>query len=260
MIRLAISSQKGGVGKTTLAINLAYAFARSGCRTILVDADPQGSVGLSLTRQSRHLRGFYDFLEDPAMRAGGIVMKTRLPTFALVAAGQGSEYEAGSALKEGSGRRVRDFMEELADLNYEVCLFDTAAGCFGMTAEILTAPTAVLVPQQAEPLGVRSVPKMLSTLGRMKSDCPQLQVLGVVLTMVKEDLPESTEASCALRRLLPAEMVMRTEIPRDDLFVKASARGVPAGAMREGGEILRAFDALREELEKRIVKPDRKEK
>jgi len=60
---LAITSQKGGVGKTTLSINLAYAFARSGRKTLLVDTDPQGSVGLSLTRQSRHLSGFYDFLK-----------------------------------------------------------------------------------------------------------------------------------------------------------------------------------------------------
>lgn len=259
MIRLAISSQKGGVGKTTLAINLAYAFARSGRRTVLVDSDPQGSVGLSLTRQSRHLRGFYDFLEDPTMKAGEVLLKTRLPTFALVPAGQGSDYHSGRAIREGSGRRARDFMQELTNLGYEICLFDTAAGCFGMTAEILTAPAAVLVPQQAEPLGVRSVPKMLTALGRMREDCPQLQVVGVVLTMMKEDLPESAEASTSLRRLLPPQMVLQTEIPRDDLFVRASARGVPAGALPEGGEIFKAFDALRQEVEKRIVKPNRRQ-
>lgn len=60
VITLAITSQKGGVGKTTVAINLAHAFARSGRRTLLVDSDPQGSVGLSLTRQSRHLTGFFE--------------------------------------------------------------------------------------------------------------------------------------------------------------------------------------------------------
>ena len=64
VVTIAISSQKGGVGKTTVAINLAHAFGRNGSRTVLVDADPQGSVGLSLTRQSRLLSGFYDYIDD----------------------------------------------------------------------------------------------------------------------------------------------------------------------------------------------------
>ena len=78
MITIVVSSQKGGVGKTTVSINLAYAFARSGKRTLLVDADPQGSVGLSLTRQSRLLSGFYDALDDSSLGLEKLVVPTRL--------------------------------------------------------------------------------------------------------------------------------------------------------------------------------------
>lgn len=252
VISLAISSQKGGVGKTTLGINLAHAFARRGRRTLLVDSDPQGSVGLSLTRQSRHLRGYYDFLDHPEMTVQEILLPTRLETLALVPSGQSSDYDLGTEPAGASRHRTRSFLEEVEKAGYEVCVFDTAAGFFGVTADILAAASAVLVPQQAEPLGVRSVPKMLEALGRMRAVNPRLQVLGVVLTMVNANLPESVEAASALRRLLPSGMVMDQEIGRDDLFIKASAKGVPAGVMRDGKVVLRTFDQLCGELNRRM--------
>jgi chromosome partitioning protein len=255
VITLAITSQKGGVGKTTLAINLAHAFARNGRRTLLVDSDPQGSVGLSLTRQSRHLSGFYDMLGNPSVSAETIIVPTRMPTLSLVAAGHSSAYELGGGSMGVTLHRVRCFLAEIEALKYDICIFDTAAGLFGATADVLSASTGVIVPQQAEPLGVRSVPKMLEALSRMRVVNPQLQVLGVVLTMVKEELAESRESASALRSLLPEEMVMKTEIPRDDLFVRASARGLPVGVMEDGSEALATFESLRTELERRIVPP-----
>jgi len=80
-------------------------------------------------------------------------------------------------------------------------------------------------------------------------------VLGVVLTMVKKELSESLESAQALRGLLPQEMVMKTEIPRNDLYVQASARGLPVGVMEEGAETLSTFEQLRLELEQRISPP-----
>lgn len=252
MITLAITSQKGGVGKTTLAINLAHAFARNGRRTLLVDSDPQGSVGLSLTRQSRHLSGFYDMLGNPSVSAEKIIVPTRMDTLSLVASGHSSAYELGGGSMGVTLHRVRCFLDEAEALNYDVCIIDTAAGLYGATADVLSASTGVIVPQQAEPLGVRSVPKMLEALARMRVVNPQLKVLGVVLTMVKDDLVESVESAEALRNLLPPEMVMKTEILRDDLFVRASARGLPVGVMEEGLKSLATFESLRVELEQRI--------
>lgn len=249
MITIVVSSQKGGVGKTTVSINLAYAFARSGKRTLLVDADPQGSVGLSLTRQSRLLTGFYDAIDDPSIGMDKLVVPTRLRTMSIVPAGQRSEYELVEESLSESQTGIRRFLRMAEEDGYEVCIIDSAAGLFGVTADVLALCDSVIIPQQAEPLGVRSVPKMLEALTRMRAVNPHLNILGVVMTMVQNRLPESIDAVAALRDLLPPNMVLRNVVHRDDLFIRASAKGLPVGVMKEGSEILEVFDGLRKEIE-----------
>lgn len=257
MNTIAISSQKGGVGKTTVAINLSHAFARFGQRTLLIDADPQGSVGLSLTRQSRLLHGFYDLVSDPERSLNEVVVSTRMETLCLMPAGQASAYDFEASAAALPADRLGQILREASEAGFDYCFIDTAAGLFGATATILGQADAVLVPQQSEPLGIRSVPKMLEALVRMRETNPTLEILGVVLTMVQRDLVESREAALSLRKLLPAELVLRTAIPRDDLFIKASARGLPVGVMQEGSEVLRVFEELRNEIAARLISATR---
>ncbi|MEK6232973.1 MAG: ParA family protein [Luteolibacter sp.] len=254
MISIAISSQKGGVGKTTLSINLAHAFARAGLSTLLVDADPQGSVGLSLTRQSRLLSGFYDFLADPAIPMERLIVPTRLETFSLVAAGQASDYEAGNGSSGSHLARVRAFLRNVSARRYDICLIDTAAGLFGVTNDVIASADALILPQQAEPLGIRSVPKLLEGLNRLRIINPRLNVLGVCLTMLQQGLAESTEAASALRQLLPEEMLFQTAIPRDEIYIRASAKGLPVGVLEDGGGAETVFDSLRAEVQAKLGK------
>lgn len=252
MISISVSSQKGGVGKTTLSINLAYSFAKAGVKTLLVDADPQGSVGLSLTRQSRLLTGLFDFMLDPTLPIEQLVVQTKLKTFSLVAAGQASDYDLGG---HGNSQlsRVRAFLRAADAAGFELCIIDTAAGLFGITGDFIAASDAVIIPQQAEPLGIRSVPKMLEGLNRLRVINPRLNVLGVCLTMLQKDMPESTQAADALRQLLPPELVFNTRIPRDPAFLRASARGLPIGVVDGAESLSDSFHELREEVEAKLL-------
>jgi len=110
-----------------------------------------------------------------------------------------------------------------------------------------------LVPQQAEPLGIRSVPKLMSVLARMRVVNPELSVLGLVLTMMQPGLSESREAAQSLRDMLPPELVFQTAVPRDDLFIRASAKGLPVGAMENGSGAMAVFARLQLEVEARLA-------
>lgn len=253
MITIAVSSQKGGVGKTTLSINLAYAFARAGIRTLLVDADPQGSVGLSLTRQSRTLSGFFDFLACPEQGVAPLIVPTKLQALSIMANGQASDYEAQGQGAPKASAAMQQFLSEIAAANFDICIIDTAAGLFGVTADVLGAADAAIIPQQAEPLGIRSLPKLLDGLDRIRAQHnPKLMVLGVVMTMVQEDLDESRDAARALGDILPGELMFRTTVPRDRVFVQASARGLPAGVLAEQVQV--AFENLRSEVQAKLVR------
>jgi chromosome partitioning protein len=256
VITIGVSSQKGGVGKTTVSINLAYAFARSGRKVLVIDADPQGSVGLSLTKKTRTLKGFFDYLSDAGESFESVIVPTRMETLSLVPAGQGSDYDVsfGYEAEPSMGAGVRSFLTDAEKAGYDICIIDTAAGLFGITKDILVEVDAVLVPQQSEPLGIRSMPKMLEALRKVRQMNPKLHILGVLLTMVQRNLRESVDAGEGLRSVLPADLVMTAEIPRDDLFIKASARGLPVGVLREGAEILEEFNTLRREIELKLEK------
>ncbi len=252
MIAVATASQKGGVGKTTLCVNLAYSLARRGWNTLLVDTDPQGAVGLSLARSTRERRGFYDFLTS-GLDLAEVILPTRLPEFSIVPAGQYDSCMRHGATLGDAPARIRDLLRAAELRGIDLVLLDTAAGLVGLTETVVKGCDYVIIPQQAEPLAARSIPHMLETLARFRAEGAPVKVAAILLTMVMTDHEMSLKVARELRQMLPPELMFKQSIPRLPSFLEASARGVPVALLKHNPppEAL-IFDQLAAELEGRI--------
>ncbi len=252
VISIATASQKGGVGKTTICVNLAYSLAKRGWNTLLVDTDPQGAVGLSLARSTRMRAGFYDFLGGHPTLAD-LVLNTRLPEFSIMPAGHYDAMMRLGVQLYDVRQRVQDLLRAAHLAGFDVVLIDTAAGLTGVTEAIIKHVDYALLPQQSEPLAIRSVPHMLETLARFRSEGSGVKVAGVLLSMVMEDSPTSLQVARELRQVLPPDLMFKQSIPRLPSFLEASAYGVPVALLRQNPppEAF-LFDQIAAELEARI--------
>jgi chromosome partitioning protein len=252
VITIVTASQKGGVGKTTLCINLAYSLARRGWRTLLVDTDPQGAVGLSLAKSTRQKSGFYDYV-DAGASLNEIVISTRLAEFSLVPAGH-FDSAARHGIELGTlPARLRDLQRDAQLAGYDCLMFDTAAGFTGLTEVVVKGADWVVIPQQSEPLAVRSVPHLLEALARFRSEGAGVKVAGIILSMVMNDSPVSLQVAREMRQVLPTDLVFKQSIPRLGSFLDAAAQGVPVALLKVNPppEAL-IFDQIAAELEERI--------
>ncbi len=255
---LVISSQKGGVGKTTVSVNLAYSLARRGWRVLLVDADPQGGVGFSLSEKARDARGFFNLLNGAAsVDPNQLVLSTRLPEFRLMVSGNADLFLGEEEPRDTPElrERLRQLLADLSD--NDIVVVDTEAGIHGLTRAIMAVSDYLLLPQQAEPLSARSMPRLLRHIATLRRELGEgvttPRLAGILLTMVRQEDAVSREIENDIRDMLPTELILDSEIPRDPAFLKASRAGVPVSLLhRQPPAASSSFDQLAAELEVRM--------
>jgi chromosome partitioning protein len=229
---MAVANQKGGVGKTTTAINLATALAALGERVLILDLDPQGnaSTGLGIARHMRKT-GMYDILmgEKPLMEA---VMPTALPRLSLVPADadlSGIELELGSS--QGRNFRLRQALQALRDDHGEdrftYVLIDCPPSLNLLTVNAMAAADAVLVPLQCEFFALEGLTQLMRTVDLVRSGLnPKLEIQGVVLTMYDRRNALSEQVATDVRAHF-GEKVYETVIPRNVRVSEAPSFGKP---------------------------------
>ncbi|HUD51477.1 ParA family protein [Parvibaculum sp.] len=242
---LVLANQKGGVGKTTTAINLGTALAAVGERVLIVDLDPQGnaSTGLGIGRAERKVSA-YDVLIGAALIEDAVV-PTKVPGLDIVPSTMdllGAELELASVprrshrLRDALARmpragKARNGSEKEAALTarpYTYLLIDCPPSLNLLTINAMTAADAVLVPLQCEFFALEGLSQLLRTVERVKSSLnPRLEIQGVVLTMYDQRNKLSDQVASDVRQHL-GEKVYRTVIPRNVRISEAPSYGKPA--------------------------------
>ncbi|MGK2908917.1 MAG: ParA family protein [Sphingobium sp.] len=229
MIVIGIANQKGGVGKTTTAINVATALAATGHRTLLIDLDPQGnaSTGLGVTQSERHHSSYDVLIGDCSVEEA--VVATRVPKLDLMPAVQdlsGAEIELIDY--EQRTHRLAHALAATPDARWDICLIDCPPSLGLLTINAMVAAQALVVPLQCEFFALEGLSQLLLTVDRIRSRFnPGLSIMGVALTMYDRRNRLTEQVADDVRACL-GDVVFNTVIPRNVRLSEAPSHGMPA--------------------------------
>ncbi|MCR2834457.1 ParA family protein [Parerythrobacter lacustris] len=247
MITIAIANQKGGVGKTTTAINIATAMAATGWRTLLVDLDPQGNASTGLGIDAAHRESStYDVLIDERS-IQDCIHATEIPGLDLIPATvdlSGAEVELVSV--ENRTHRLGSALRQ--HRGHDICFIDCPPSLGLLTLNALGAADTLLVPLQCEFFALEGLSQLLQTVEQVQQRFnPDLGIIGIALTMFDRRNRLTDQVADDVRDCL-GNLVFESVIPRNVRLSEAPSHGLPALIYDHNCTGSRAYIALAREL------------
>ncbi|MFN2099337.1 ParA family protein [Altererythrobacter sp. MF3-039] len=255
MITIAVANQKGGVGKTTTAINIATAMAATGWKTLLIDLDPQGnaSTGMGVMAADREVSSYDILVDEVSLR--DCVSKTNIPGLDIVPATvdlSGAEVELVS-VKDRTSRLSRALA---GHHGHEICFIDCPPSLGLLTLNALGAADTLLVPLQCEFFALEGLSQLLQTVEQVQQRFnPDLGIIGIVLTMFDRRNRLTDQVADDVRDCL-GDLVFEAVIPRNVRLSEAPSHGLPALIYDHNCAGSRAYMTLARELIGRL--PERR--
>lgn len=250
---ICITNQKGGVGKTTTAVNLSYFLAKGKNRVLLVDLDPQGNATSGLGIQKAEIVASMTEVMLGASKLADVITATEFKNFDLApttpqlanAEVEMVEMQQKFAILKRAIASVRD--------NYDFIVIDSPPSLSLLTVNAMIASDALLLPVQTEFYALEGVAQLLESMAMVrKAMNPQLQLLGVVATMYDKRTSLSVEVLAEVKKYFK-DKVFRTTIPRNVRVAEAPSHGVPVGAYDKFSKGAKAYKELAREVEERTA-------
>ncbi len=227
-IVIGIVNQKGGVGKTTTAVNVAAGLGSMGKKVLIIDFDPQGNAttGYGIKKKTLDVTT-YDVIMGES-RPEDAIITTRYKNVSIMpATNQLCEAELKLADVEQRNHQLRKVIVQIKD-DYDIVIVDCLPSLGVLAINALVACDRIIVPMVCEPFALEGLAQLVQTIKKVKRAAnKELQMMGIVFTMLDRRLLASNEIMRDLKRSFPSDIIFKTEIPRNVRITEAQSHGEP---------------------------------